>query len=96
MVRYTDENGKVHELDFNPIRDPYSDVFNIARTRARELREMGYKLGEEIVYNALTYFANGYKDDPPHMEDAKADALLQAIIKEAREEGGWNEQVSFR
>lgn len=87
MVRYTDENGKVHELDRYPIIDPYSEVFHIARARAVELRNIGNALGEEIIYTALTYFANGYEKEPPHMDDARADALLQDIIKEAKEEG---------
>ena len=98
MVRYTDENGKVHELDRYPIIDPYSEVFHIARARAVELRNIGNALGEEIIYTALTYFSNGITNEPPpHMKGARADALLQNIIKESRlAKGGEHEQVSFR
>lgn len=93
MVRYTDENGKVHELDRYPIADPYSEVFHIARARAVELRNIGNKLGEAIIYAALTYFSKGVTEEPPpRMEDERADALLQKIIKEAKSaNGGENE-----
>lgn len=86
MVKYTDENGKVRELERYPIIDPYSEVFGIARARASELLELGDEVAQRVVYVALEHFSRGATGEPPpHVEDERADEILQAIIREARD-----------
>lgn len=97
MVRYTDEKGQVHSLEHCPIYDPLGPCYAVARKLQKELHEVGTETANRILQLAAKHFEDPTSnEEPPHLADANADALLQKFITEARSELEGRPQMCYR